>query len=56
MTAKNHWVMEQWLHWIETWSVIILQLYKHNNKVVEVLHDIRVMKIWKVMWWDVSRI
>ena len=47
---KNHWVMEQWLHWAETFSVVVLQDYKDaKGKTVPVLHDPKVLEMWAAL-------
>jgi hypothetical protein len=43
--ARGHWVMEQWLHWSETWSVIILQPYNGNP----VLHQPAILEMWSAL-------
>lgn len=43
--GRGHWVMEQWLHWTETWSVIILQPY--NGKPI--LHQPEILKMWNAL-------
>lgn len=43
--ARGHWVMEQWLHWSETWSVIILQPYNGSP----VLHQPAILEMWSAL-------
>ena len=43
--ARGYWVMEQWLHWTETWSVIILQPY---NGIL-VLHHPDILTMWEAL-------
>ena len=47
--TKNHWVMEQWLHYTETFSVVVLQDYKSKTGVVSILHDLRVSETWTAL-------
>ena len=46
--TKNHWVMEQWLHYTETFSVV-LQDYKSKTGIVSILHDMRVSEMWTAL-------
>lgn len=44
---RQIWVMENWLHWTETFSVVILQPYKQGGVFCEVFHDARVSSMWQ---------
>ena len=48
--SRGWWVMEEWLHWVETWSLVILQPYKTDKgAVVETVHDEDVRMAWKAL-------
>lgn len=40
---RHDWVMENWLHWTETFSVLVLQPIKQGQMFCDVLHDPRVL-------------
>ena len=47
---RGWWVMEEWLHFVETWGNVILQPYKDTKgKMVEILHDGDVRIAWKAL-------
>lgn len=46
---RGYWVMEEWLHWTETWSIIILQPYKHGSISLPILHDKDTLKMWQAL-------
>ncbi len=41
--------MEEWLHWAESWSVIILQPYKQGRQQTPILHHPQVLKMWTAL-------
>ena len=43
--ARGYWGMEQWLHWTETWSVIILQPFNG----IPVLHHPDILTMWEAL-------
>ena len=45
VNARGSWVMEDWLHWTETFSCLVLA----PKGIVHVLHDERLRKMWGLL-------
>ncbi|DBB01368.1 TPA: hypothetical protein ACH3X1_013672 [Trebouxia sp. C0004] len=44
---RGYWVMEELLHFTETWSVIIFQPYKKGSAIIPILHDKDTLEMWQ---------
>ncbi|DBA77854.1 TPA: hypothetical protein ACH3X1_009208 [Trebouxia sp. C0004] len=44
---RGYWVMEELLHFTETWSVIIFQPYKKGSAIIPILHDKDTVEMWQ---------
>ena len=57
VNKRGWWVMEEWLHFTETWSNVILQPYKDSKgKTVHILHDDELRAAWKALRHVVSHL
>ena len=47
VNRRGRWVMEEWKHWTETWSVFIVQPYKDkkSKQMTPVIADPEVLKM-----------
>lgn len=52
---RSWWVMEDWLHWSETWSRIILQPYLSVSRhTTHILHHSEIRVMWQALRTVVS--
>lgn len=47
VNQRDYWVMEELLHFQETWSVIIFQPYRRGSAVIPILHNKDVLEMWQ---------
>ena len=47
VNQRDYWVMEELLHFTETWSVIIFQPYRRGSAVIPILHNKDVLEMWQ---------
>ncbi len=41
--------MEEYLHWTETWSVVILQPYRAGSASIPILHNQDILVMWQAL-------
>ncbi|DBA72076.1 TPA: hypothetical protein ACH3X2_010806 [Trebouxia sp. C0005] len=46
LERRGYWTMEEWLHWSETWSVIILQPFMQGAPII---HDSQILETWQAL-------